>query len=131
MIHGEQAAKLLGAFTVFAEDTDTGVTLVTGELLEVLELQEQPLEDLVTILSHGRPVHELSPGGRSSAMLPLIALSDEVPLIIDQPEDNLDNRMVGRLFVDALAVSAASLLERLAAALHDLYDRVDDLGPAL
>ena len=28
-------------------------------------------------------------------MLPLIALSDEAPLIIDQPEDNLDNRMVG------------------------------------
>jgi hypothetical protein len=34
-----------------------------------------------------------------------------------------------RLLRDALAVSAASLLERLAAALHDLYDRVDDLGP--
>jgi DNA repair ATPase RecN len=103
LLDGEQATRLLRAFTVFADDPDTGVTLVAEELLEVLELQEQPLEDLVTILSDGRPVHELSPGGRSSAMLPLIALSDEVPLIIDQPEDNLDNRMVGQTLSSILA----------------------------
>ncbi len=36
-------------------------------------------------------------------MLPLIALSDEVPLIIDQPEDNLDNRMVGQTLSSILA----------------------------
>jgi ABC-type lipoprotein export system ATPase subunit len=79
------------------------VTLVDKILLELLELQEQSLEDRVTILSDDRPVHELSPGGRSSAMLPLIALSDEVPLIIDQPEDNLDNRMVGQTLSSILA----------------------------
>lgn len=88
---------------MFDEDPDAGVTIVANELLELLALQEQPLEDLVTILSDGRPVHELSPGGRSSAMLPLIALSDEVPLIIDQPEDNLDNRMVGQTLSSILA----------------------------
>ena len=99
----EQATRLLAAFTLFEDDPDTGVTLVADELLELLELQEQPLEDLVTILADGRPVHELSPGGRSSAMLPLIALSDEVPLIIDQPEDNLDNRMVGQTLSSILA----------------------------
>jgi energy-coupling factor transporter ATP-binding protein EcfA2 len=99
----EQATRLVGAFTVFQEDTDAGVTVVAKQLLDLLELQEQPLEDLVTILSDNRPVHELSPGGRSSAMLPLIALSDEVPLIIDQPEDNLDNRMVGQTLSSILA----------------------------
>ena len=36
-------------------------------------------------------------------MLPLIALSDTVPLIIDQPEDNLDNRMVGKTLSSILA----------------------------
>ena len=36
-------------------------------------------------------------------MLPLIALSETVPLIIDQPEDNLDNRMVGRTLTKILA----------------------------
>ena len=36
-------------------------------------------------------------------MLPLIALSETVPLIIDQPEDNLDNRMVGTTLTKILA----------------------------
>ena len=36
-------------------------------------------------------------------MLPLIALVEDAPLIIDQPEDNLDNRLVGRMLVDILA----------------------------
>ena len=103
LLDAEQATRLLGAFTVFDEDADAGVMIVAEELLELLALQEQPLEDLVTILSDERPVHELSPGGRSSAMLPLIALSDEVPLIIDQPEDNLDNRMVGKTLSSILA----------------------------
>ncbi len=42
-------------------------------------------------------------GQRSSAMLPLIALVEDAPLIVDQPEDNLDNRLVGRMLVDILA----------------------------
>ena len=42
-------------------------------------------------------------GQRSSAMLPLIALVEDSPLIVDQPEDNLDNRLVGRMLVDILA----------------------------
>jgi len=36
-------------------------------------------------------------------MLPLIALVENAPLIIDQPEDNLDNRLVGKMLVDVLA----------------------------
>lgn len=36
-------------------------------------------------------------------MLPLIALAENVPLVIDQPEDNLDNRLVGKVLVDILA----------------------------
>ena len=50
-----------------------------------------------------KPVDKLSPGQRSSAMLPLIALAEKSPLIIDQPEDNLDNRLVGNILVDILA----------------------------
>lgn len=51
LLDTEQATRLLGAFTVFEEDTDAGVTVVAKELLDLLELQEQPLEDLVTILA--------------------------------------------------------------------------------
>ena len=36
-------------------------------------------------------------------MLPLVALSETAPLIIDQPEDNLDNRMIGETLTKILA----------------------------
>lgn len=101
----EEAERLLGAFEVLHEDPAAQVTRVSDQLIELLRLQEVPLDDAITIYSGDTPVHRLSPGGRSSAMLPLIALSDRAPLIIDQPEDNLDNRMVG--------ITLSSILARL------------------
>jgi len=107
-LSNEQAKKLVSAVAPFAHDEDADVTVADTCLDEVLELQEQPVDDIVRIYSDGEPVDKLSPGGRSSAMLPLIALSDDAPLIIDQPEDNLDNRMVG----DTLSKILAHLKER-------------------
>ena len=99
----EEAQRLVGSIALLVVHEGAQVTMVTEEFDEVCALEEQPLEDLVRILADGQRVDELSPGGRSSAMLPLIALSDKVPLIIDQPEDNLDNRMVGQTLSDILA----------------------------
>lgn len=72
-------------------------------LLDVLKLQETGWDDYESIMLNDKPVDKLSPGQRSSAMLPLIALAEKSPLIIDQPEDNLDNRLVGDVLVDILA----------------------------
>ncbi len=36
-------------------------------------------------------------------MLPLIALSETTPLVIDQPEDNLDNKLIGKVLTNILA----------------------------
>ena len=99
----DEAERLIGAFHLLEHDDAAQVTRVGEELLELLLLQEVPTHDLVKILSDGIAVDRLSPGGRSSAMLPLIALSDSAPLIIDQPEDNLDNRMVGQTLSSILA----------------------------
>jgi len=99
----EEAQKLIGAFKLWESDEAAVVTRVDEQLIEILALQEQVVEDVVRILSDGTPVDRLSPGGRSSAMLPLIAMSDSAPLIIDQPEDNLDNRMVGVTLSSILA----------------------------
>ncbi|MEJ7894501.1 MAG: TrlF family AAA-like ATPase [Solirubrobacteraceae bacterium] len=41
-----------------------------------------------------RPLSELSPGQKSTAVLLLTLLSGSEPLLIDQPEDDLDNRFV-------------------------------------
>ena len=50
-------------------------------------------------------IEHLSPGQRSSAMLPLIALVENAPLIIDQPEDNLDNAFIAERIVVELRAS--------------------------
>ena len=81
--------------TVFAEDG--------GRLNVLLDLQETTWEDHEAILLNGAPVNEKSPGQRSSAMLPLIALAEATPLVIDQPEDNLDKRLVGTVLMNVLA----------------------------
>lgn len=74
-----------------------------GRLEQILRFQETRWDDLETILLNGDPVNQKSPGQRSSAMLPLIALAESVPLIIDQPEDNLDKRLIGSVLMKVLA----------------------------
>jgi hypothetical protein len=78
----------------------------------VLELDEIILDDLPEIrlndrptdpASTSRPLSELSPGQRCSAILPVLLLSADTPLIIDQPEENLDNRLIRQVIVNILA----------------------------
>ncbi len=89
-----EAQRLISAFAIFSHDEGADVDVVDESLLEVLQVEEQKVDDAVKILSDGAPVDTLSPGGRSSAMLPLIAMAETVPLIIDQPEDNLDPKSI-------------------------------------
>lgn len=78
----------------------------------VLLLDEVVLDDLPEVLlndrpndeeSVARPLSELSLGQRCSAILPILLLSGEYPLIIDQPEENLDNRLIRQVIVNILA----------------------------
>ena len=86
------------------EAADVDVLINNGNnLTKLLELQETEWDDEEAILLNGVPVNEKSPGQRSSAMLPLIALAENTPLIIDQPEDNLDKRLVGTVLSGVLA----------------------------
>lgn len=47
-------------------------------------------------------IEHLSPGQRCTALLPIILLETNTPLIIDQPEDNLDNQFIFDLVVATL-----------------------------
>lgn len=78
----------------------------------VLALDEVVLDDVPEILlndrpsdpeSAARPLRDLSPGQRCSAILPLLLLSGDYPLVIDQPEENLDNRLIRQVIVNILA----------------------------
>ena len=67
--------------------------------LPVIKLNDRPSDAASTL----RPVHELSPGQRCSAILPILLLSGNAPVIIDQPEENLDNRLIRQVIVNILA----------------------------
>ena len=78
----------------------------------VLALDEVIFDDRPEILLNDRPqeagsalrpIGELSAGARCSAILPILLLNGQNPLIIDQPEDNLDNRLIRQVIVNILA----------------------------
>jgi predicted ATPase len=78
----------------------------------ILELDEVLIDDRPVILlndrptepgSKLRPLEELSPGQRCSAILPILLATGDGPLIIDQPEDNLDTRLIRQVIVNILA----------------------------
>ena len=83
---------------------DGQATLLEREVSEssLLKLDTTELCDQVSIgLDVGlagtreyRPLENLSPGQKSTAILLLIMQASDVPLLIDQPEDDLDNRFI-------------------------------------
>jgi len=95
--------RLYNSLHPFSMEENADVKVVDKDKLEkLLTTAEVKWDDEESILLNERPVQNLSPGQRSSAMLPLIALVEDAPLIVDQPEDNLDNRLVGNMLVDIL-----------------------------
>lgn len=78
---------------------------------KVLELQELELPDIIKIelnVSHQgqadnyRPLDKLSTGQQCTAVLHLLLLQNKDPLIMDQPEDNLDNAFIADRIVAEL-----------------------------
>jgi hypothetical protein len=53
------------------------------KLIRILRLGEVEWDDLESILPNERSVDTLSPGQRSSAMLPLIALVENSPSLVE------------------------------------------------
>jgi energy-coupling factor transporter ATP-binding protein EcfA2/DNA-directed RNA polymerase subunit F len=102
----EEGLVCVGRTSAFEDDKSADVKILSdsgSRLSMILDVQETPWDDYETILLNGGPVNEKSPGQRSSAMLPLIALAERTPLIIDQPEDNLDKRLIGSVLKQVLA----------------------------
>ncbi len=76
----------------------------------VLGLEEIDLQDRILIelnISHQgeifKPLDQLSTGQQCTAILHLLLLENDDPLIMDQPEDNLDKRIHRRTDRDAVA----------------------------
>lgn len=78
---------------------------------KLLEIEELLLPDTMTIelnVTHGerdaifRPIDDLSTGQQCTAVLHLLLLDNQDPLILDQPEDNLDNAFIAERIVAEL-----------------------------
>jgi predicted ATPase len=77
---------------------------------KILEMQELELPDIIDIelnVSHRgepqyRPLNRLSTGQQCTAILHLLLLQNKDPLIMDQPEDNLDNAFIADRIVTEL-----------------------------
>lgn len=83
-------------------DNEINEHLDPEKLKHLLELDVLEIDDKPIIVLDNRPIEELSPGQRCGALIPIILVEGNSPIIIDQPEDNLDNKMVFDLVVDII-----------------------------
>ncbi len=98
--------------------TNWGITASKAEILSKLDratllaLEIVDLEDRVLVelnVAHSgetfRPLSRLSTGQQCTAILHLLLLDDRGPLVMDQPEDNLDNAFIADRIVQELRVA--------------------------
>ena len=98
------------------ESTGWGITpsianaLIKLQPSQIMQIEELELPDTITIelnLSHEgaenyRPLNKLSTGQQCTAILHMLLLENLDPLIMDQPEDNLDNAFIADRIVTEL-----------------------------
>lgn len=69
--------------------------------LEIQEVHDRPLVEIQDG-SQWKPLAEMSDGQRCTALLSIAMLERNAPLIIDQPEDMLDNEFIYNVVVDII-----------------------------
>ncbi len=91
----------LGQLDISADRWEVNDVLWDVKLVDLLRVVDE--DDIDIALSVGKagfvPIQNLSAGQRCVAVFPLLLRNSRGPLIIDQPEDNLDNRHIA----DAIA----------------------------
>lgn len=70
-------------------------------LLETVELDDQPLVELRDGEDY-KETSALSTGQKCTTILPILLLESGGTLIVDQPEDNLDNRFIFQTIVESI-----------------------------
>jgi energy-coupling factor transporter ATP-binding protein EcfA2 len=114
----EQLAQLiqtndLGSFeelTVFGNERSRKILDAFRDNVDPLSLEVIAIEDKIgielNVASTGQPnfkdASDLSRGQKCTALLPILLARRDSPLIIDQPEDNLDNHFIFETVVNAL-----------------------------
>jgi energy-coupling factor transporter ATP-binding protein EcfA2 len=91
----ERAAKILGAFRENVDAYELELVAIEDQIR--IELNVSPGD-----VEHFKDASELSRGQKCTALLPLLLARRNSPLIIDQPEDNLDNHFIYETVVEAI-----------------------------
>lgn len=87
-LNPDQAAKVITAFS-----GEPGACE-----LETVELRDEPSIELKDGADYKKS-SSLSTGQKCTTILPILLLDNENPLLVDQPEDNLDNRFIFKTVV--------------------------------
>lgn len=82
-INPDQARKIIAALSGGPELYE----------LQTVELIDLPSIELLDVIEYKNSL-TLSTGQKCTSVLPILLLDSEKPLLIDQPEDNLDNRFI-------------------------------------
>jgi len=102
---GEQALRGLD-WGITAGMAETLAKLSTKQVMELETINLVDQIDLQLNVSHAgevyRSLHQLSTGQQCTAILHLLLLDNPDPLIMDQPEDNLDNAFIAERIVREL-----------------------------
>jgi ABC-type lipoprotein export system ATPase subunit/predicted nucleic acid-binding Zn-ribbon protein len=90
-LNADQADKVMAAMV-------GSQVLFDLETVELIDLPKIELNDNGTLKETGA----LSTGQKCTTILPILLMDSENPLLIDQPEDNLDNRFVFETIVESI-----------------------------
>jgi energy-coupling factor transporter ATP-binding protein EcfA2 len=91
----ERSGKILEAFRA-------SLNPLQVEVVDIEDRVSIELNVASTANPHFKDASELSQGQKCTALLPLLLSRREMPLLIDQPEDNLDNHFIYETVVDAV-----------------------------
>lgn len=104
-------AKALMDKAELSRDQADKVLAALGGLKTLFQLETVELHDLPRIeLRDGDTYKDstvLSTGQKCTAILPILLLDSANPLLVDQPEDNLDNRFIFEAVVDSIRKTKA------------------------
>jgi ABC-type lipoprotein export system ATPase subunit len=90
-LNSEQAEKVLSALS----QPEVAFQLETVDLFDLPRIELQDGEAYKDSLS-------LSTGQKCTTILPILLLDSDNPLLVDQPEDNLDNRFIFETVVESI-----------------------------
>jgi ABC-type lipoprotein export system ATPase subunit/predicted nucleic acid-binding Zn-ribbon protein len=105
VVKQRDAQALIDKAELNADQADKVMAAMVGsqilfelETVELIDLPKIELNDNGTLKETG----SLSTGQKCTTILPILLMDSENPLLIDQPEDNLDNRFVFETIVESI-----------------------------